>query len=657
MRALSMPMFPFVTTLAVMACGSASDDGARSTGSGVSGNPAYVWGVNASQQIFYLEPGTTSWHYVAGALVDVSVAQDGTVVGVNAAGQIWQYQSGNWSYIPGTLTEISAGSATDIWGVNAAQQIYRYNQSSSSWTQIPGALVEVSAASDGTVWGVNASGQIWSYVPSANSWNGIPGSLAQVSVGSANNVWGVNASQQIFHWNGSGWTEMPGSLTNVAAGADGSVYGINASQQIYQYNAAANNWTQLPGALVQISDGGAPAPPPPPPPPPLTVSPVAATPGAGRQSAISQPNGQVILYETTGAGYVWLGLAGTTTWQGLPSGETWSESMFARNVDGRLELFALNDDGNVYHNWQTSVNSGLSGWSGWNQLGNFPNTIPASGGGAYGAEPACMGQNRDGTLMVFAYGNGPDGGSGCEEGAGQMYFATQTQTTPGGTWSDWSTIPGCFLSSAIGQCSAAQNEDGRVELFVPDQHGHIYHAWQTSPGGWWTDFTELPTLSGGNQLFLPYAWPRTWGILDVYSEVQQPASTTNYVYRSWQETPGGTYSSWTQLSEIDFDLGMIGSPDGQGRMFLFSSVWGPGQPGFFVNHETYPNGPWTGFQQLYWRDGTGLNGRVYGVAQRMDNGHVVIIASGNASPLTLASNESDDSGNFYAPNWISLENP
>jgi hypothetical protein len=60
---------------------------------------------------------------------------------------------------------------------------------------------------------------------------------------------------------------------------------------------------------------------------------------------------------------------GWSGWQslGAPPGLTLGgPPVVGTNGDGRLEVFSVGTDGNVWHMWQTSPNNG---WSGWSSLG------------------------------------------------------------------------------------------------------------------------------------------------------------------------------------------------------------------------------------------------------------------------------------------------
>ena len=66
----------------------------------------------------------------------------------------------------------------------------------------------------------------------------------------------------------------------------------------------------------------------------------------------------------------------------------------AQNADGRLELFAVGLDGHLYHTWQTTKNNS-SEWAEWAPLG---------GGGPLPSDPV-VAQNADGRLEVFMMGS------------------------------------------------------------------------------------------------------------------------------------------------------------------------------------------------------------------------------------------------------------
>jgi hypothetical protein len=78
--------------------------------------------------------------------------------------------------------------------------------------------------------------------------------------------------------------------------------------------------------------------------------------------------------------------------------------------------------------------------------------------------------NADGRLEVFAIGNDTS-----------LYHIWQT--SPGGGWTNWGYRSGTQLRSP----TVGQNADGRLEVFVIGGDGALYRQWQTSPGGGWSN--------------------------------------------------------------------------------------------------------------------------------------------------------------------------
>jgi hypothetical protein len=68
---------------------------------------------------------------VPGSLNQVSVADDGTVWGVDASQRVFHLVPGRdrFEQITGSLKQISVGSRSQVWGVSAASKAYRFDGS------------------------------------------------------------------------------------------------------------------------------------------------------------------------------------------------------------------------------------------------------------------------------------------------------------------------------------------------------------------------------------------------------------------------------------------------------------------------------------------------------------------------------------------------
>jgi hypothetical protein len=155
------------------------------------------------------------------------------------------------------------------------------------------------------------------------------------------------------------------------------------------------------------------------------------------------------------------------------SGFKFSEAppALASNLDGRLELFVLANDGAVWHRWQTVPNGG---WSPWKSLEK-----PAT---RLDGEPAVV-RNHDGRLELFTW-----------DREGTVWHRWQTK--PGrGPWAAWASlggVPGSVSHPAAGPVTskvvAGTHSDGRLLLFTitnPKGDPEIWQQEQTARNNGW----------------------------------------------------------------------------------------------------------------------------------------------------------------------------
>ncbi|CAG8758083.1 618_t:CDS:2, partial [Dentiscutata heterogama] len=99
-----------------------------------------VWGVNSQDNIFRYING--AWHQVPGAATYVGVGADGTVWVVNRDTDWWRIvnnitniylringdinPSGLWALVGGALIDVSVASDGTVWGVNSDHNIYKW---------------------------------------------------------------------------------------------------------------------------------------------------------------------------------------------------------------------------------------------------------------------------------------------------------------------------------------------------------------------------------------------------------------------------------------------------------------------------------------------------------------------------------------------------
>ena len=171
-----------------------------------------------------------------------------------------------------------------------------------------------------------------------------------------------------------------------------------------------------------------------------------------------------------------------------------------------------------------------------------------------------VGQSADGRLEVFVRGLGDEGG-----GLGALYH--RWQRTPGGDWSNWHSHGESFLGDPV----VAQNTEGRLELFIVAEDG-LVQKWQTAPNSGWSDWHfagRAATLP-----FNPYLAiaPNADGRLEVFALAWDGRGRVG-VYHLWQLEPSRGWSAVTLLDLLPVSpsdpVFPVMAPSADGRLELF----------------------------------------------------------------------------------------
>jgi hypothetical protein len=166
--------------------------------------------------------------------------------------------------------------------------------------------------------------------------------------------------------------------------------------------------------------------------------------------------------------------------KGRPSSDIGIKShVVGRNADGRLEIFAIGEDGALWQKWQVAPNNG---WvDAWKSLDKPRSDQIFDLSGQF-----TVGSNQDGRQEVFAV----------TRDFPQVHQIWQT--APNGGWSGWKMLPNIFprggSSGAIrssDRITVGRNEDGRQELFVMVDDDALWHIWQVFPNAGWSDWESL----------------------------------------------------------------------------------------------------------------------------------------------------------------------
>jgi hypothetical protein len=257
----------------------------------------------------------------------------------------------------------------------------------------------------------------------------------------------------------------------------------------------------------------------------------------------------------------------------------------ARNADGRLEVFRATY-GQVWHAWQDGPGDG---WSRWASLDPLPQADhPTS------VTSMDVAVNADGRLEVFAgIALNPLGGRGTPR---EERMVHAWQVTPGGGWSPWAFLDDAFWGPYswqwIRDVVVGRNADGRLEVFVAAHDSSPRHALQTTPGGGWSGWSSLPGLRSSTRLAVA---PNADGRLEVFGNDGHALS------HAWQVAPNGTWEGgFLALLPVAtspvYASAVVAAPNVDGRLEVFTTAVDPvaGPDGDqVVTHiwQVEPNGP------------------------------------------------------------------
>jgi hypothetical protein len=245
-----------------------------------------------------------------------------------------------------------------------------------------------------------------------------------------------------------------------------------------------------------------------------------------------------------------------------PGGGITGNPSAVENSDGRLEAFVCGPGAALWHIWQITPGGH---WSEWNLLG-----------GVVTSDPVAI--DNAGRLEVFASGAG-----------NALYHMWQT-VAAGGPWSAWTWLGNPPGGGITGDPAVASNFDGRLEVFAVGSNGALWHIWQTAPSdGPWFVWTSLGTPPGGGITGNPSAVDNS-GRLEAF--VCGPGAA---LWHIWQTTPGGAWSEWNWLGGV-LTSDPVATDNVDGRLEVFAS--GPGNALYHIWQTEPADGPWLAWESL-----------------------------------------------------------
>ena len=241
------------------------------------------------------------------------------------------------------------------------------------------------------------------------------------------------------------------------------------------------------------------------------------------------------------------------------------------NSDGRIELFAVGNTGYLYHNYQTNVNSGFSGWS----------TLSTNNHWSVNCQPAVH-RNSAGQLEVFIPGTD-----------GQVNHIWENTAGNSTSWSTFGVISGIHVDQTV-KLATGMDQNGGSYAYVVGTNGPLYETYQSAPGGAWSSWTSL----GGN--WDPDCDIATLTAADGTQEILI-IGYTGELYENHQSAPNGGFTGWTATTTNEWAITsrIAATLDQVNKVNVFVIGPGPNSP-MYHNWQTGTNSTssWNGWTSI-----------------------------------------------------------
>lgn len=222
-------------------------------------------------------------------------------------------------------------------------------------------------------------------------------------------------------------------------------------------------------------------------------------------------------------------------WQTAPNG-SWSQwtrigepsginlqrqIMVQTNLDGRLEVFSIGSNGQLWHIWQNAPNDG---WSDWSQF-------PTPAGARFAVDDFVVSHNPDGRIEVFAKNS-------VDNSLWQVW-----QLVPNGGWSGWSKMSSPTGVDFSRRFAVALNGGGRQDVATIGSDNAFWHEQQNAPNDGWMGWSAAGTPPTGVDLLVAGYNRNQDARLEFF------AVDGLDLWHTWETAPGTWSGSWSKLGQ------------------------------------------------------------------------------------------------------------
>jgi hypothetical protein len=222
----------------------------------------------------------------------------------------------------------------------------------------------------------------------------------------------------------------------------------------------------------------------------------------------------------------------------------------ARQKDGRLQLFAIDEKRRAITAYQTKAGgNGREGWKMWSKT-LWSRNFGIASVTLEELQRIAVGMNQDGRLELFGIGE-LDLESIVHRHDDVAKGYHEWQNKPSSGWSDLHELSGQEVGFTSDSIAVGSNQDGRLEIFTIKGDGSVWHTWQKKPnGGWspWVPFTGPRKMKG-----VPAVGLDASGYLSLFVRGQDEE-----LWHIHQVEVNGGWSDWTSLGALGKSNGPVG---------------------------------------------------------------------------------------------------
>lgn len=122
-------------------------------------------GVDTSGDVYINTPGSGLWNLqIASGIASAAVTDSNNYVVIDTLGAITRWSGGLSTTIPSGPTQIATGTTSSVmFGSDASGNVYQWSETAFAWTLLSGALVQVSVSPAGQLYGTSSSGEGWTW--------------------------------------------------------------------------------------------------------------------------------------------------------------------------------------------------------------------------------------------------------------------------------------------------------------------------------------------------------------------------------------------------------------------------------------------------------------------------------------------------------------